>query len=69
MNTVVADQHGVRNLTGTRGEDEIEGEARFAGARRTADQDGAIAGADRRCMDAAVRVPQFAIHVSIRLSI
>ncbi len=47
MNTVVADQHGVSNLPGAPCEDEIEGEARFAGAGRTADQDGATARADR----------------------
>ena len=43
MDTVVADQNGRRKLSGAPGEDQIEGQPRFAGARGPADQHGAIA--------------------------
>ena len=43
MDTVIADQHGRRNLSGAAGQDEIERQARFAGTRGPADQHGAIA--------------------------
>jgi hypothetical protein len=32
MDTVIADQNGLRDLPGTAAQDEIEGEARLAGA-------------------------------------
>ena len=52
MDAVVADQHGRRNLPGAPGQDEIEGEARFAGAGGPADQHGAIADQHRGGVDA-----------------
>src|SRR5262245_4032313 len=48
VDTVVADQNGRRNLPGAAGEDQIEGEARLAGAGGTADQHGALADQDGR---------------------
>ena len=42
MQAIVADQQGGRDLPGAPGQDQIEGETRFARSRWPADQDGAI---------------------------
>ncbi|KJC57236.1 hypothetical protein UP10_29630 [Bradyrhizobium sp. LTSPM299] len=43
MDTVVADQNGRRELSGAAGENQIERQARLAGARRPPDQHGKAA--------------------------
>ena len=50
--TVVGHQNGLGKLSGAPGEDEVEGEARLAGARGAADQDRAAAHLHRGSMDA-----------------
>jgi hypothetical protein len=47
MDTVIADQDGWRHLSRSSAQDEIEGEARLAGARRPADQDRALSHQNR----------------------
>jgi len=51
MDPVIADQNGFRDLAGAAGDNEIEGEARFARARGAANQDRALADANRRGMN------------------
>src|SRR5713226_6994223 len=46
MDTVVADQNGRQDLSGTAAQDQIEGETRLAGARGAADQHRAISDPD-----------------------
>ena len=43
MHAIVADQHGRRDLPGASGQDQIERQSRFAGARGPADQHRPIA--------------------------
>jgi hypothetical protein len=46
MDTVIAHQNGRRNLSGTARQDQVERQARFAGARGPADQHGVPADPD-----------------------
>src|ERR1700743_1123726 len=54
MHAVVTDQYGGGNLPGSPGQDEIEGEARFAGPGGPADQHGVRSHQHCRSVDARV---------------
>src|ERR1700723_3709389 len=54
MDAVVSDQPGGGDMACAAGQQEVEGQARFAGPRRSANENGAISHPHRGCADAGV---------------